>query len=57
MADPRDDDELRRTVWARKALAATNQTPPETGWHWREAVRAEEELARREEARRPRRRP
>lgn len=57
MADPRDDDQLRRDAWAHKAWAATHQAPPEAGWHWREAVRAEEELARREAERKEPRRP
>jgi hypothetical protein len=57
MSDHPTDEELKRLAWAHKAWAATHQAPPETGWHWREAVRAEEELRQRREARDRGRRP
>ncbi|MEB3327955.1 MAG: hypothetical protein VKQ33_01850 [Candidatus Sericytochromatia bacterium] len=57
MSDHPTDEALQRRAWAHKAWAATHQAPPEVGWHWREAVRAEDELHRRREARDRRPRP
>ncbi|MEB3223253.1 MAG: hypothetical protein VKS61_14350 [Candidatus Sericytochromatia bacterium] len=57
MAEPPTDEALARAAWAHRAFAATHQTPPEAGWHWREAARADEELQRRRETRDQGRRP